>query len=200
MLAFEYGINTGNRFLQFVDHDEEPEAFIAAQTKPDEPQKKSSTKDVKQSTKKVTSTTLSAAAAKTNKENLAGKSTSVDQRRQQSATVPAVFGDNKNQQARTDSARGTCWSRSRCSPARHNRFLSRRSRCIEKGWSAVRCGQPWPFSTLQQIRRTTGSIVEHRERLARPERRRLEQRSRSSQWPWPRWTETSELRRCSWPW
>ncbi len=49
VLDFEYGINTGNRFLQFVDNDEEPEAFIAAQAKEDN-QKKSLTKDTKQTT------------------------------------------------------------------------------------------------------------------------------------------------------
>lgn len=111
MLDFEYGVNTGNRFLQFVDHDEEPEAFIAAQTKPEDLPKKSSTKDSKTTTttKKVTSkttTTTAGTSTKTNKENLTTKSTNVDQRRQQSATTPAVFGDNNNQQARGDSARG----------------------------------------------------------------------------------------------
>jgi hypothetical protein len=114
MLDFEYGVNTGNRFLQFVDHDEEPEAFIAAQTKPEDVPKKSSTKDSKTTTttKKVTSktttttTTTAGTSTKTNKENLTTKSTSADQRRQQSATTPAVFGDNNNQQARGDSARG----------------------------------------------------------------------------------------------
>jgi len=109
VLDFEYGINTGNRFLQFVDHDEEPEDFIAAQTKEEEKQKKSLTKDSKQTTKKVpTKTTTSAATttAKTNKENLNTKSANVDQRRPQSAAVPAVFTDNNNQQTRGDSARG----------------------------------------------------------------------------------------------
>jgi hypothetical protein len=106
VLDFEYGINTGNRFLQFVDHDEEPEAFIAAQTQ-EEKQRKSSTKDIKPTTKKVTSkTTTSTTATKTNKENLTSKSTNADSRRQPSATTPAVFGDNNNQQARGDSARG----------------------------------------------------------------------------------------------
>lgn len=111
VLDFEYGVNTGNRFLEFVDHDEEPEAFIAAQTKEEVKQKKpASAKDVKQQpTKKptTTKTTTSATApsAKTNKENLNTKSTNVE-RRQQSATQPTVFGDNNNQQIRGDSARG----------------------------------------------------------------------------------------------
>jgi hypothetical protein len=106
MLDFEYGVNTGNRFLQFVDHDEDPEAFIAGQTKPDEPVKKSSTKDSKQTTKKVAGKTTTVTTTKTNKENLTTKLTTGDQRRQPSATVPAVFGDNHNQQTRSDSARG----------------------------------------------------------------------------------------------
>jgi hypothetical protein len=109
VLDHEYGIITGNRFSQFVDNDEEPEAFIAAQTHEDDKQKKSLTKDTKQPTKKVpTKTTTSATitTTKTNKENLTTKSTNVDQRRQQSATVPAVFSDNNNQQTRGDSARG----------------------------------------------------------------------------------------------
>jgi hypothetical protein len=109
VLDFEYGVNTGNRFLQFVDHDEEPEDFIAAQAKEEQKQKKSLEKDTKQSTKKVstkTTTSTITAATKTNKENLTTKSTNVDQRRQQSATVPAVFSDNNNQQTRGDSARG----------------------------------------------------------------------------------------------
>ena len=106
VLDFEYGVNTGNRFLQFVDHDEEPEEFIATQTQDEVKQKKPATKDVKTtSTKKVTTktTTSTTVTAKTNKENLSTKSTNVDQRRQQSAT--AVFSDN-NQQTRVDSARG----------------------------------------------------------------------------------------------
>jgi hypothetical protein len=113
VLDFEYGINTGNRFLDFVDNDEEPEAFIAAQAKTEEIQKKSLTKDSKQPAKKVTSktttTTTTTTTTRTNKENLTTKSTSVDQRRQQSATVPAVFSDNNNQQTRVDSARGWCF-------------------------------------------------------------------------------------------
>lgn len=104
VLDFEYGINTGNRFLQFVDHDEEPEAFIAAQTQEEVKQRKTSTKDAKQPTKKVTSKTTTSTTTKTNKENLTSKSTTADSRRQPSATAPAVFGDN--QQARGDSARG----------------------------------------------------------------------------------------------
>jgi hypothetical protein len=110
VLDFEYGINTGNRFLQFVDHDEEPEDFIAAQAKQEEKDKKSLTKDTKPTTKKLTTktTTSTTTTAKTNKENLTTKSTNVDQRRQQSATVPAVFSDNNNQQTRGDSARGLC--------------------------------------------------------------------------------------------
>ncbi|CAF2592826.1 unnamed protein product [Rotaria sp. Silwood2] len=109
VLEFDYGVNTGNRFLEFVDHDEEPEVFIAAQTKDEVKQKKTSTKDAKQPTKKPTTktTTLTTTTAKTNKENLTTKSTNVDQRRQQSATVPAVFSDNNNQQIRGDSARGS---------------------------------------------------------------------------------------------
>jgi len=108
VLDFEYGINTGNRFLQFVDHDEEPEDFIAAQAKQKEKDKKSLTKDTKTTTKKVTTKTTpsTTTTAKTNKENLTTKSANVDQRRQQSATVPAVFSDNNNQQTRGDSARG----------------------------------------------------------------------------------------------
>ncbi|CAF1017327.1 unnamed protein product [Rotaria sordida] len=109
VLEFDYGVNTGNRFLQFVDHDEEPEAFIAAQTKEEIKQKKPATKDTKQPTKKSTTTTSTiTTTAKTNKENLTTKPTNVEQqRRQQSATVPAVFSDNNNQQIRGDSARGT---------------------------------------------------------------------------------------------
>jgi len=114
-LDFEYGINTGNRFLNFVDHDEDPEDFIARQTQPEEKSKKS-TKDSKAvtstSTKKATTKTTTTTAAstanvssnttKTNKENLTGKSTNNDQRRQQSN----VLGDNNNQQTRNDSGRG----------------------------------------------------------------------------------------------
>jgi len=118
VLDFEYGINTGNRFLQFVDHDEEPEAFIAAQTQEEDKQRKSSTKDTKPTTKKVTSktTTSTTTTTKTNKENLTSKSTSADSRRQPSATTPAVFGDNNNQQARGDSARGARGSSRRGGP------------------------------------------------------------------------------------
>lgn len=112
MLDFEYGVNTGNRFLQFVDHEEEPEEFIAAQTKHDEPttsttatKKKSSTKDSKTTTatKKVTSTTTT--TTKTNKENLTSKSN--NERRQPTSTGTTVFSDNQNQSTRVDSARGS---------------------------------------------------------------------------------------------
>ena len=116
VLDFEYGINTGNRFLDFVDHDEDPDEFIAAQSHPEEKGKKSS-KDSKTatstSTKKPSSKTSTTAAAtsagntastsaKTNKENLVGKSSNPEQRKQPSV----AFGDNNNQQARGDSARG----------------------------------------------------------------------------------------------
>jgi hypothetical protein len=115
VLDFEYGINTGNRFLDFVDHDEDPEEFIAGQTKAEDKTKKT-TKDTKlgtsSSTKKTTTTpaavgtttrtTNVSSTTKTNKENLTGKSTSTDQRKQQST----AFSDNNNQQTRPDSGRG----------------------------------------------------------------------------------------------
>ena len=104
VLDFEYGINTGNRFLHFVDHDEEPEAFIAAQTE-EVKQKKSTAKDAKQTSKKAPTKAATSTAAKTNKENITTKSANIDQRRQQSVPVPAVFSDNNNQQIRGDSAR-----------------------------------------------------------------------------------------------
>ncbi|CAF0966369.1 unnamed protein product [Adineta steineri] len=113
-LDFEYGINTGNRFLSFVGHDEDPDEFLAGQVQPEEKTKKS-TKDsksvtstsAKKPTSKTTTTTASTAnvsnqATRTNKENLTGKSTNNDQRRQQSN----VLGDNNNQQTRVDSGRG----------------------------------------------------------------------------------------------
>ncbi len=116
-LDFEYGINTGNRFLDFVGHDEDPDEFIAQQTKPEEKPKKS-TKETKStavaaSKKPTTKTTTATAAtastanvssgtARTNKENFTGKSAGTDQRRQQTN----VLADNNNQQTRTDSGRG----------------------------------------------------------------------------------------------
>lgn len=112
VLDFEYGINTGNRFLDLVDHDEDPEDLIARQTQPEEKPKKSkdaktvSSAITKKSASKTTTTpaagTTSASTAKTNKENLTGKSTTTDQRRQQTN----VLSDNNNQQPRGDSARG----------------------------------------------------------------------------------------------
>jgi len=110
MLDFEYGVNTGNRFLQFVDHEEEPDEFIAAQTKTDEPTtKKSSTKDSKTTTtttktKKVTTTTTTT-TTKTNKENLTSKSN--NERRATPSAGTTVFSDNQNQSTRPDSSRGT---------------------------------------------------------------------------------------------
>ena len=101
-LDFEYGVNTGNRFLQFVDHDEEPEDFIAAQVKEEKQSKPTLTKNAKQTTttaKKTTTRTTTATSAKTNKENLTTKTTNADQRRPQSGNVSAVFSDN-NQQTR----------------------------------------------------------------------------------------------------
>ncbi|CAF4576482.1 unnamed protein product [Rotaria socialis] len=126
VLNFEYGISTGNRFIDLVDHDEDPDDFIASKTQPEEKSKKSS-KDSKQaaSTSKkktttktttpsvaATSTTQSASTtttAKPNKENVAGKPANTDQRRQQqqqqqqTTNFPA---DNNNQQSRVDSGRG----------------------------------------------------------------------------------------------
>lgn len=113
VLEHEYGINTGNRFINFVDHDEDPEEFIAGQTQPEEKPKKSA-KDAKSASsatgaKKTTGKTTTSAPAsasttgKATKENVAGKSAATEQRRPQSN----VFGDNSNnQQPRTDSARG----------------------------------------------------------------------------------------------
>ena len=97
MLDFEYGVNTGNRFLQFVDHEEEPEEFIAAQTKSDEPTTK---------TTKTTTTTTKKVTTKTNKENLTSKSTNERRTTASSAGTTTVFSDNQNQSTRGDSARG----------------------------------------------------------------------------------------------
>jgi hypothetical protein len=114
VLDYEYGINTGNRFLDLVDHDEDPEDYIAKQTQPEEKPKKtkSDTKPAvsatsKKSTTTTTTTTASTAnasgnTARTNKENLTGKSANNDQRKQQTN----VLIDNNNQQIRGDSARG----------------------------------------------------------------------------------------------
>ena len=115
VLDFEYGINTGNRFLDFVDHDEDPEDFIARQTQV-EAQAKKSTKDTKPVTSSASkkpaskataagadsTTTIANTTSKTNKENLSGKPTGTDQRRQQ----PAVFGEKNNQQMRSEGGRG----------------------------------------------------------------------------------------------
>ncbi len=116
-LDFEYGINTGNRFLDLVDHDEDPDEFIAGQKQSEEKAKKStkdtksttSTASKKTTTKTTTTTTtpasttnVSSSTTRTNKENLTGKSTNPDQRRQQSN----VLSDNNNQQTRVDSGRG----------------------------------------------------------------------------------------------
>jgi hypothetical protein len=108
VLDFEYGINTGNRFLDFVDHDEDPEEFIAGQTKAEDKTKKT-TKDTKlgtsSSTKKTTSkttTTPAVAGTTTRTTNVSSTTTSTDQRKQQST----AFSDNNNQQTRPDSGRG----------------------------------------------------------------------------------------------
>ncbi|CAF2036097.1 unnamed protein product [Rotaria magnacalcarata] len=118
VLDFEYGINTGNRFIDLVDHDEDPDVFIASKTQSEEKSKRSS-KDSKQaaskSTKKTTtpsvaatSTTKSASittTTKPNKENVTGKPANTDQRRQQQpANVPV--DNNNNQQPHVDSGRG----------------------------------------------------------------------------------------------
>lgn len=104
-LDYEYGINTGNRFLNFVDHDEDPDDFIANQAEPAEKPKKSAKDSKTVTTTKKTTTTKSATtattAAKTNKENVTGKSNTNEPRRQPTTAL----GDN-NQQARGDSARG----------------------------------------------------------------------------------------------
>ncbi|CAF1645097.1 unnamed protein product [Adineta ricciae] len=154
VLDFEYGVNTGNRFLQFVDHDEEPEAFIAAQAKEEEKQRKTSTKDSSQATKKVTSktTTSTTTTTKTNKENLTAKSTHVDSRRQQSATTPAVFGDNNNQ-PRGDSARGARGGSRRGGPytegsgrgrsQRFNKFEGQGSSAANESGSFEQSGDAW---------------------------------------------------------
>ncbi|CAF3162803.1 unnamed protein product [Rotaria sp. Silwood2] len=111
VLDFEYGINTGNRFLDLVDHDEDPDEFIASKIQSEEKKKKSS-KETKPVTKKTTTPTPSATttaksassnATKTNKENLTGKPTNTDQRRPQQSNV---LSDNNNQQTRVDSGRG----------------------------------------------------------------------------------------------
>jgi len=157
VLDFEYGVNTGNRFLQFVDNDEEPEDFIAAQVKEEEKQKKSLAKDSKQPTKKVTTKTTTSATTttmgKTNKENLTSKSTNVDQRRQQSTTVPTVFSDNNNQQTRGDSARGTRGGSRRGGPPyegagrgrsqRFNKFEGTGSSSAHESTSFDQSGEGW---------------------------------------------------------
>jgi hypothetical protein len=113
VLDYEYGINTGNRFLDLVDHDEDPEDYIAKQTQPEEKPKKSKsdTKPAASTTSKKSTTTTTTTAstanasgntARTNKENLTGKSANNDQRKQQTN----VLIDNNNQQIRGDSARG----------------------------------------------------------------------------------------------
>jgi hypothetical protein len=112
VLDFEYGINTGNRFLDLVDHDEEPDEFIARQTQNKEIPKKSA-KDPKPATgtsnKKTTSKTSTTASTgnassvtgKTNKENQTGKSVNTERKQQ---TV--AFSDSNNQQTRNESGRG----------------------------------------------------------------------------------------------
>ena len=111
VLNYEYGINTGNRFLDLVDHDEDPDDFIAQQTQPEEKpktkteKKPATSKPVKKPTTTTTTastTSTSGSTAKTNKENVPGKSTNTDQRKQQTN----VLSNNNNQQARGDSARG----------------------------------------------------------------------------------------------
>ncbi|CAF0860303.1 unnamed protein product [Adineta ricciae] len=113
-LDYEYGINTGNRFLDLVDHDEDPEEFVAKQTQPEDKSKKS-TKDSKTATSATTrktsakTTTTSSATnetantTRTNKENFTGKSTTNVHRGGQQSNV---LSDNVNQQTRIDSGRG----------------------------------------------------------------------------------------------
>ena len=156
VLDFEYGINTGNRFLDFVDHDEDPEDFIARRTQADAEAKKS-TKDTKPVTssasKKPTSkatgadssTTAANTTSKTNKENLSGKSTGTDQRRQQ----PAVFGEKNNQQMRSEGGRGERTVLIFDPSSFHVRvnfrpWLSEKRR---PGSTSVRGRKPWHWST-----------------------------------------------------
>ena len=105
-LDFEYGINTNNRFLHFLDHDEEPEEFIAKITQPEQKSKKS-TKERRPITVTLTKETANAKAAhsnttKTSKENRTGKSATTEQTEPQ----PSFFGENNNQQTRFSSGRG----------------------------------------------------------------------------------------------
>lgn len=108
MLDFEYGVNTGNRFLQFVDHDEEPEAFIAAQTKSDSA-----------SNVPVPAATMMKKKSTTNKENLTSKTS--NERR---ANATTVFNDQQNQSTRQDSTRGSrgAGRRAAANSARSQRF------------------------------------------------------------------------------
>lgn len=113
-LPFQYGINTGNRFGQLLDHDEDPDEFIANQTQTEEKTKKSKdTKTASASTKKsttksttsatTTSTTTTGATTKSNKENVTGKTSGNEQRKQQNV----AFSDNQQQNSgRPESGRG----------------------------------------------------------------------------------------------
>lgn len=98
-LNYDYGINVGNRFGGFVDHEEDPEEFLAQQTRTEEKTKKS--KDTKTTTATSSSTTTTGANTKSNKENVTGKSTTSEQRKQGSV----AFSDNQ-QQSRPESGRG----------------------------------------------------------------------------------------------
>ncbi|CAF0779852.1 unnamed protein product [Rotaria sordida] len=99
-----------------VDHDEDPDEFIAGQMQSEEKPKKSS-KETKSIIKKKTTTptpttantttttrSISNNVTKTNKENLTIKSTNTDQRRQQQQSN--ILSDNNHQQTRIDSGRG----------------------------------------------------------------------------------------------
>lgn len=113
-LNYEYGINTGNRFCQFIDHEEDPDEFIAQQVQTEDKTKKSKdTKPTSAATKKSTtkssttattsSTTATGATTKSNKENVTGKSSGNEQRKQQTV----AFSDNQQQGGgRPESGRG----------------------------------------------------------------------------------------------
>ena len=109
-LDYEYGINTGNRFINFVDHDEDPDEYIANQKKEEEEKAKRLAKELKAAAKSAAKPAVAVtnasnvtvgSAKDSNKENAAGKLSNKDQKKQ-----PSAFFNENDQSSRPDSGRG----------------------------------------------------------------------------------------------
>lgn len=109
-LAFEYGINVNNRFLDLTGHEEDPDEFIATQSKVEEKSKAkgTETKTPKSAANKKNNATTPASNAvpavnKKDTKETTGSKTNKDEQRK---SGKVSFNEGGYQEGRTESARG----------------------------------------------------------------------------------------------